>query len=636
MWEMSVYLALRRASLVLLLGFSVSACSVKQPSVKASCESRISTVYSGPAERSYCTAVIDYPNDSSYTITGKAVYEARTLGTGAVNGQRGLVSVAIGANAKNIRYAEIEVLDSAGNRVQCGQTGADGTFSLKVPQTTDSYTIRVNSRSAKLDSFSTPLLNPVVQASVLNCPEENGVYSITAKVTPSVNTNVGTITAEYNNTVIGAAFNIFDQFVEANEFLRTNAGNCAANGCTNFTVAPKVTAYWEKGFNPNSYFGETEDGVSFYLPGYSRMFIMGGVDGDVDSSDTDHWDNAIILHEYGHFLEDVYSTSDSPGGAHTGTGQIDPRLAWSEGWGNFIQAAIRGVACYTDTEGNVDGEGRYIFNVPLQTWLLGCADSSVNPNFDVATNLGEGIFREFTISRFLYDVYDTDADDNVNNAFHELWSVLTSATGFNNPAENFRSAGLLNELQQLLPVHTNWSTLRSTHMMGSGREEYALPVAIDTSSPTTMCPSSYDRSFYMAPYGTSAIANLLGRNDFYFYKHPGGRLTLKLIYENYQNIGVKPDVDLILYNSRARLFRNDRADEMARAESSPIDTNPANPETETITLANLAAGDYLIHVKVWGANGSAVNSGSPFIYDLLVNTDQFPSSTYPSGVYLCP
>lgn len=91
--------------------------------------------------------------------------------------------------------------------------------------------------------------------------------------------------------------------------------------------------------------------LSFYKPGERKLFILGGSNGNVDTADTDHFDNSIILHEYGHFLEDVYGKTDSPGGYHNGSSIIDPRLAWSEGFTNSFQGAALGKNFYLDTAG---------------------------------------------------------------------------------------------------------------------------------------------------------------------------------------------------------------------------------------------------------------------------------------------
>jgi hypothetical protein len=146
---------------------------------------------------------------------------------------------------------------------------------------------------------------------------------------------LGTLTAlaTTEDGLLGGAFNILDQLHNANDFIRSKAGSCGSNfvGCPNFTVAPKVAVYWEPGFNPGSYF-EGSSALSFYIPGFSRLFILGGVNGDINYSDTDHFDNSVIIHEFGHFLEDSMFVSDSPGGEHNGNRVIDFCFVWFEGF----------------------------------------------------------------------------------------------------------------------------------------------------------------------------------------------------------------------------------------------------------------------------------------------------------------
>ncbi|HMN67446.1 MAG TPA: hypothetical protein PKC28_02810, partial [Bdellovibrionales bacterium] len=279
----------------------------------------------------------------------------------------------------------------------------DGTFSVTLPRGAASYTLYVTSRS----------YNQYLQASVLNQPEIKAFYAIGTTVSAAASAAIGTLTATANGDTVAGAFNILDQLYEANEYIRGQVSNCSAtySGCLDVNFVgrlPKVEAYWRLGFNPNSYYGADDSGVSFYIPGYpnagkGRLFILGGINGDTASSDTDHFDNSVIVHEYGHFLEDSISKSDSPGGSHNGNKIIDPRLAWSEGWGNFLQAAVRGQATYQDSIGNVDGDTELAFDVNLETATLG-SDRPAHP--------GEGNFREFAISRMLWDAIDTNGEAN--------------------------------------------------------------------------------------------------------------------------------------------------------------------------------------------------------------------------------
>jgi hypothetical protein len=357
------------------------------------------------------------------TITGSATYEARSYT--AANG--------IGAidPALPIRYAEIAVYNSSGDKIQCGETDVNGDFSIQLPTSNSQHTIRVLSRAD----------NNFLKASVLNCPEENDPYYISTTVTPDASKSVGTINADADNTgpMLGAAFNIYDQLLNANEFLRNEVGTCSFTGCQDFTVAPKVQAYWVKGFNPNVYFDNSSSGLSFYLPGYRKLYILGGISDDIYYSDTDHFDNSVILHEYGHFLEDIYSNTDSPGGQHSGNSIIDPRLAWSEGWGNFIQAAIRDESRYRDSEGTPNAASptttsSYILNIPIENPDSACRFDSNSSGCDIPEFNGEGQFREFSITRYLWDLFDTGAGGSTDGngiPYETLVDIdVYSANGF--------------------------------------------------------------------------------------------------------------------------------------------------------------------------------------------------------------
>lgn len=297
MWKSSQTLRTVAVLGFLIAALGLSACSATTTIMQSgSCSSRVAVTYSGPAERSYCSTTTNYTGATT-VLTGSAMYKARIRDPNSSTVFRGLTQVSA---PTPIRYAELEVLDGSGKRVQCGTTSATGTFSLTVPTGTSDLTVRVNSRS----NDATKL-----RASVMNCPEENGVYSVSSTFTPS-GSPVVNLLADVTGDILGAAFNILDQLYSANEFLRDRVGDCGLVNpdlCTRITTslansAPKVKAYWAKGFNPNNYFGSSQ-AVSFYIPGTSRLFILGGNDGEVQTADTDHFDNSVIIHEYGHFIE---------------------------------------------------------------------------------------------------------------------------------------------------------------------------------------------------------------------------------------------------------------------------------------------------------------------------------------------
>lgn len=569
---------------------------------------RISPTYQGPSETAYCSSAVSYSN--TVTITGTAAFQYRQHFGSLFSGGLGGVE----SSTKPIRRAEVRVLDTVGNVKQCAETDASGNFSFTLPKDTGVYQIQVNSRAN----------NSHAKVTVFNRPEQNQFYTLLKSVGSSSSASVGTMTAPATDSVIAGAFNILDQVVEANEYLKANVGTgtCGGSGCAETDVAPKVQIFWEKGFNPGSYFGS--GGLSFYLPGYSRLFILGGVDGDVDTSDTDHFDNSVILHEYGHFLEDAVFESDSPGGSHNGDAIIDPRLAWSEGWGNFFQAAVRGDATYIDTTGNSDGGGSntaFLFYVNIEDSSSPLYDNpQAGPNNSKAHGTdGEGNFREFSVTRILWDSIDTVIDnnsldaDNISGGFTETWTALThSNDGWVNSKWAFRSIGLMHSVQDGLGGGTDWSSIRTMERQIASRLEYAQYVESDG--------GCADANFYVTltpvdisgDTGVYSTSDLYRNNDFYHFKLGSTTdVTLTLTYEDTDSAGAEADLDLYLYDEDARFGVEEDWQAYSREEPSA----GYGTETETASKANLAAGNYLINVMAYTGG----NVGTAVKYSLTLN-----------------
>ena len=54
----------------------------------------------------------------------------------------------------------------------------------------------------------------------------------------------------------------------------------------------------------------------------------------------DEYDDVVLGHEYGHFVMQKYSVSDSPGGGHSSNDRVAPALAWGEGWATFFALCL--------------------------------------------------------------------------------------------------------------------------------------------------------------------------------------------------------------------------------------------------------------------------------------------------------
>ncbi len=567
---------------------------------------RTSPLVVGPTEKSYCSSS---PSYSGVTITGTAQFQARIV----AGGLSGLLGP--GA-AQPIRRAEVEVADANGTVVQCGETDGSGNFSLDIPTGSSEMSLKIRSRGD----------NSFIKASVMKCPEENVPYEISAVFTPNSSKSIGNVLATVDGEVLGGAFNIFDQLLQANEYLVSKAGGCTTpyTNCTNFDATlNKIEVFWETGFTPAAYSGSSI-GSSFYIPSSGRLFILGGINGDINSTDTDHFDNSIILHEYAHFLEDKFSISNSPGGKHSGNAVIDPRLAWSEGFANFFQAAVSGSPFYTDTFGNIDGVTSS-FSVNLEV------NSPQGSVLDFPKNPDEGNFREFSVARMLLDTEDnTGGEESVDDRFVEIWATITGSDGFKYTENAYRSVGLLHEARDTITANSDWSPLRTLEKHQGDRTNYAKYLqahASCTGTTFTIDPemvSGLDTEALEHGFKTS---HLLINNDFYHYKHPGGNFKVTIDYTTASL--PEADLDIFIYKDKVRFgVESDMINTIASGmgQTQP-DQNVGTAETDTVTESSLAAGDYLINVSNYTGTGST----STTTYSLIINKDIAGELTLCSG-----
>ncbi len=564
----------------------------------AGCETKIiDPSDSVVAESSYCSAVTSYSSGTT-TVTGTAQFAKGVLNASGLN--------VTSPTMQPIRYAEVQVKNATGSIIQCTETDNSGGFTFLVPQG-GTYTVYVNSRG----------YNAKVRASVLNNPSENVVYSIsTAFAASAASVNVGTITASATGNIEGGAFNIFDQIVKANAYLYTQANDCSTHisGCLNFSIAPKVQAYWTPGFNPATLFGSSNS-LSFYVPGTSKLYILGGSDTsknleNVKTNDTDHYDDSVIVHEYGHFIEDIYSNTDSPGGSHDANAIIDPRLAWGEGWADFFSATVPGNPTYQDTYGNDQGSSGNYFNCNLE---------SNDCSKDVPTLSGEGNFREFAISRALWDAMDAGLEggaggsENIQAPFREFWHIFTSS--FRTGGGPFRDYGLFTFLHDNLAGRTDLATIFDDNdkRQLANRSNYAG----DFPQPNKACGVSIQArrvgTSYSSEDGSYGTSNQFDSNDFYLVNHPGGTMTVNLSY----NSGSR-DLDLWIYKEGYSFGNYPSTGTLAVSASDPS----GGPSSAEAISVSAPAGYYLVNVNYY--TGGTGTPWPALTYDLTVGGASCP------------
>ena len=151
------------------------------------------------------------------------------------------------------------------------------------------------------------------------------------------------------DTTQSGPFNIADTIFEAWTFWKESGG--ASDGDNAVDITAEV--HWEPGYvdygTLNTYYDQAQEEITI---------------GTVRDPDT--WDDSSIIHEYGHMIEDNYSCDESLGGSHNFTDILDDEeFAWSEGYQNYFQSAVR--------QGRGWPDAKYYFDVD-DTGAIGFAD----------------------------------------------------------------------------------------------------------------------------------------------------------------------------------------------------------------------------------------------------------------------
>ncbi len=170
---------------------------------------------------------------------------------------------------------------------------------------------------------------------------------------------------------------------------------------------PLFTARWSPNNRPEDGDRETgQIGGAHYEDGV--IYLSGKAD-----VDTDEFDSHVVAHEWGHFVIDRLSRSDSIAGPHfIGTDLLDPGVAFGEGVATALAAMVLSPdTTYTDSMGVGQADG----------WGLDTEDSAIE-------FANAGWFSETSCAWLLYDLFDSvneGAYDGVTLGLGPLIDVLT-------------------------------------------------------------------------------------------------------------------------------------------------------------------------------------------------------------------
>ncbi len=325
---------------------------------------------------------------AGYTVTGRFLYQDREFGMDGFTGK---------VTPRPIRHADVRIMAGTSVLAQ-GATAEDGTYSVVV---TDSTARTITAICVASSTQSPPLLLDVRVAN--NDYSFGDFYSVSSDpvgVSGSGAVDLGTTTALKDNDA-GSVFNLWDVAIDSEQFLASPNENGSFPD-------QKLTVLWRLDHpRIGSFYSYSSAGRYIFITGYSA------------------YDDTILSHEFGHFVDDVFSNSDSPGGQHfIGDNTQDIRLSWAEGLATFLGCSARNFKGYARPEIYVSTDGtnlNFSYEIEHLTGSVSLASKTGSTN-------------EVAVSAALWDIVDGpgtpdadpgDDDDPMQVPFSLVWKVLT-------------------------------------------------------------------------------------------------------------------------------------------------------------------------------------------------------------------
>ena len=174
------------------------------------------------------------------------------------------------------------------------------------------------------------------------------------------------------------------------------------------SIMPDVNFLWKPG----------NGDASFVIPGVTlaNIVVAGGVDG-INTSNTDVWDDAVLMRLVGQFMLDYFLYEVAPKG-EVNDSLLVPSAAWKEGFLDFWSCIGRRSRIYWDTVGSGES-ARVTRYFDIESFYdhalarLGPDDPNV---YQPPGNVGIG--SRFSIAEILWDIHDAGGAGTDNDGFN--------------------------------------------------------------------------------------------------------------------------------------------------------------------------------------------------------------------------
>ncbi len=297
----------------------------------------------------------------------KVVREAPRSGTGPANVVGTVTADAPSINTSTgahnyaqlrsfpVRGVAMELLDAANNNAVLMQTDSDGEGKYRFIGVDAGKSVVVRAKaqlkSSRAAGVTTGPLWDVAVRDNTSAGAPKAMYTLDAApittvagdTTVNLNASVG-FDAQGNASADGArqsaAFSILEVIYSGTSKILETDPNLSM---------PALNVYWSPanvgtgGDRERGQIGTSHFASGGAMPG---LFILGKAD-----ADTDEFDQGVLGHEFGHYLQSALSYSDNPGGSHA-TGEFkDASLAYGEGYGTALGGLLIGSPFYIDSSG---------------------------------------------------------------------------------------------------------------------------------------------------------------------------------------------------------------------------------------------------------------------------------------------
>lgn len=515
------------------------------------------------------------PAPSGVAVTGKVTFDRVPVVAG-----QGLSYAA--TTAEPARGVTVELL-KGGTVVASTTTDGAGNYSFRNVEANTDVSLRVRAEMLRVGT-------PSYSFRVVDNVNGDALYTLAgaafntggADVTRNLHAASGWTGSAYTAPRSAAPFAILDVAYDAVQLVLTAAPD---------TAFPPLRFLWSTANVPVAGPAPGEIGSTRFVPQVG-ILLVGAAD-----QDTDEYDRHVIAHELGHYLEHSFSRSDSLGGPHALTDQLDMRVAFGEAWGSAFAAMATGDRVYVDSHSA--GQAR-AFSFDLEQ-----SPSRVNPN--------PGWFNEESLQALLFDLYDNARDvppgslivDEVALGFPALWTALvneqrtTSALTSVFPFVHALKLANPGDESLIDSLTSSQRIAAVTDAYGTGQTNFGFPT-----KRTALEVAADFNTIYDALTVGATLENVCSLDD-YESSATGGEN--KLASRRFVRFTVtNPGVHTI--TARARAPINAPADpdlvlhfggetQVSEGESSCSVSTPAScVETFSPTLA---AGDYVLEVYEW-------------------------------------